>query len=99
MAEASPSQERAPARRPGLVARALILGVRGYQVFLGPLLGGHCRFTPSCSFYGIEALTQHGAHGLLVKALAPRLLENLADTLANPGLFFLKPLDPFDQAL
>jgi putative membrane protein insertion efficiency factor len=35
--------------------------VRGYQVFLGPLLGGHCRFTPSCSFYGIEALTKHGA--------------------------------------
>lgn len=56
MAEASTTKER-----PSAAARALILGVRGYQVFLGPLLGGHCRFTPSCSFYGIEALTRHGA--------------------------------------
>ncbi|MDI9403486.1 MAG: membrane protein insertion efficiency factor YidD [Limnohabitans sp.] len=36
-------------------------GVRAYQVFLGPLLGGHCRFTPSCSVYSMQALEKHGA--------------------------------------
>jgi len=39
----------------------MILGVRGYQVTLGPLLGGHCRFQPTCSVYAVEALRTHGA--------------------------------------
>ncbi len=41
--------------------RALILGVRGYQVVLSPVLGGSCRYYPSCSAYAIEALERHGA--------------------------------------
>lgn len=42
----------------------LILLIRVYQALLSPLLGGHCRYYPSCSHYGIEALRQHGAaHG------------------------------------
>ncbi len=39
----------------------LIYLVRGYQVALGPLMGGACRFEPSCSNYMIEALQKHGA--------------------------------------
>lgn len=39
----------------------LVLGVRAYQVVLGPLLGGACRYYPSCSVYAIEALEKHGA--------------------------------------
>ncbi len=42
-------------------ARPLILGVRLYQAALGPFLGGHCRFHPTCSHYAIEALRRHGA--------------------------------------
>jgi hypothetical protein len=48
----------------GAVSRAaaegLVLGVRAYQVSLGQLLGGHCRYLPSCSQYAIEALRLHG---------------------------------------
>ena len=35
--------------------------VRVYQATLSPLLGGACRFEPSCSHYGIDALRRHGA--------------------------------------
>ena len=41
--------------------RILQLCVRGYQVTLGPMLGGACRFEPSCSNYMLEALETHGA--------------------------------------
>ena len=34
--------------------------IRGYQLFISPLLGHNCRFYPSCSQYAIEALTTHG---------------------------------------
>jgi putative membrane protein insertion efficiency factor len=40
---------------------AMILCVRGYQLFIGPLLGQHCRFYPSCSNYFIQAVRKHGA--------------------------------------
>ena len=39
----------------------LILVVRAYRAVLGPLLGGACRFHPSCSHYAIEAIERHGA--------------------------------------
>ncbi|MBR7180357.1 MAG: membrane protein insertion efficiency factor YidD [Kiritimatiellae bacterium] len=42
-------------------ARPLILAVRAYQVALSPLMGGCCRFEPSCSEYMIDALKTHGA--------------------------------------
>jgi putative membrane protein insertion efficiency factor len=42
-------------------ARVLILGVRMYQATLAPVMGGHCRFQPTCSHYSIEALKVHGA--------------------------------------
>ena len=39
----------------------LIALIRGYQWFLSPLLGNHCRFYPSCSEYAREAIERHGA--------------------------------------
>ena len=41
-----------------VVLRVLI---RGYQIFVSPLLGPRCRFYPSCSSYALEALAAHGA--------------------------------------
>ncbi|MFI6514536.1 membrane protein insertion efficiency factor YidD [Spirillospora sp. NPDC050679] len=46
---------------PSPAARALILLVRAYRRFLSPLLGQQCRFQPTCSAYGLEALQTHGA--------------------------------------
>ena len=37
-----------------------ILLIRVYQSLISPLLPPTCRFTPSCSHYGIEALQKHG---------------------------------------
>tara|TARA_B100000700_G_scaffold67625_1_gene74803 strand:- start:1109 stop:1348 length:240 start_codon:yes stop_codon:yes gene_type:complete len=31
-----------------------------YQKWISPLFGPRCRFIPSCSAYGIEAVTKHG---------------------------------------
>jgi putative membrane protein insertion efficiency factor len=42
-------------------ARLLHAGVRGYQRFLSPFLGGQCRFEPSCSHYALACLERHGA--------------------------------------
>jgi len=39
----------------------LLLFVRFYQVFLSPFFGGACKFYPSCSRYGYEAIARHGA--------------------------------------
>ena len=44
-----------------VLAWMLILLVRLYQIVLGPVLGGHCRFTPSCSVYFIQAVQKYGA--------------------------------------
>jgi putative membrane protein insertion efficiency factor len=41
--------------------RAAVALVRAYQATLGAyLLGGSCRFVPSCSAYAIEAIELHG---------------------------------------
>ncbi len=43
-----------------MLKRPAILLIRGYQYFISPLLGAHCRFYPTCSQYAIEALRGHG---------------------------------------
>ena len=39
----------------------LILLVRGYRLVISPWWGHHCRFTPTCSQFALEALERHGA--------------------------------------
>jgi len=40
--------------------RAGIAAVRLYQWTLAPVLGGQCRFHPSCSEFAVQALERHG---------------------------------------
>ena len=46
-------------RDPGVPV--LVAGIRLYQIALAPLFRGACRFEPSCSRYGIEAIQTHGS--------------------------------------
>lgn len=43
-----------------LLAEFLIVLVKLYQYIVSPLLPGACRYTPSCSVYGEQALRKHG---------------------------------------
>ncbi|HEB8902720.1 TPA: membrane protein insertion efficiency factor YidD [Salmonella enterica subsp. enterica serovar Enteritidis] len=81
----------APPLSPG--SRVLIALIRVYQRLISPLLGPHCRFTPTCSSYGIEALRRFGVikgSWLTVK----RVLK--CHPLLHPGGDDPVPPGPFD---
>ena len=42
------------------VSKLLIGLIRLYQGTLSPLIGRSCRYTPTCSNYGIEAIQKYG---------------------------------------
>ncbi|MFA5863746.1 MAG: membrane protein insertion efficiency factor YidD [Phycisphaerae bacterium] len=42
------------------ISRFLILTVQGYQRTLGRVLGGRCRYFPTCSEYFIGAVEKYG---------------------------------------
>lgn len=42
------------------IAGIFLVLVRGYQLFLSPMLGPSCRYTPTCSQYAIEAIRKYG---------------------------------------
>ena len=73
---------------PPLPVRPLVWLIRLYQRHVSPHLGHHCRFTPTCSQYAVEALCTHGLvkGGLLA---AWRILR------CNPfGRFGYDPVPP-----
>ncbi|HEX8394175.1 MAG TPA: membrane protein insertion efficiency factor YidD [Longimicrobium sp.] len=56
-----------------MLTRALIGGIRFYQKRISPFTPPSCRFVPSCSHYGLEAMQKYGAlrgGWLLVRRLA-----------------------------
>jgi putative membrane protein insertion efficiency factor len=62
----NPANNKAMALSPGStwLQRAATLPFLGviyvYRVTLGPFLGGHCRFFPTCSQYALDAYREHG---------------------------------------
>lgn len=43
------------------MSRLLLASIRFYQAAVSPYLPSRCRYIPSCSHYGYEAIRQHGA--------------------------------------
>jgi len=55
------------------MGRVLVALIEIYRMTLAPLVGGYCRFMPSCSVYAQEAIRRYGAARglwLTVKRLA-----------------------------
>jgi len=42
------------------VRRLLIKAIRGYQKYISPALGTHCKYQPTCSEYMIGCLEKYG---------------------------------------
>ena len=43
-----------------MIGKAMIWLIRGYQKFISPWTGRHCRYYPTCSEYAVEAIQVHG---------------------------------------
>lgn len=43
-----------------ILSLPLIALIKLYQWIISPWLGKSCRFTPTCSHYGVEALKKYG---------------------------------------
>ena len=41
--------------------KIIILIIRFYQIFISPLFPPTCRYTPTCSNYAKEAITEYGS--------------------------------------
>lgn len=56
---------RRPPRLPGVLdvpLRLLLLTlIQSYRLLLSPMLPPSCRYTPTCSAYGLKAVRRHGA--------------------------------------
>ncbi len=54
--------------------KIIISVLRLYKIFISPLLGHNCRFTPTCSSYAILALEKYRI-GKALAMVARRLLK------------------------
>ncbi|MCX5897379.1 MAG: membrane protein insertion efficiency factor YidD, partial [Proteobacteria bacterium] len=43
-----------------MIKTVIISILRLYKRLISPVLGSHCRFTPSCSAYAIQAFEKYG---------------------------------------
>lgn len=90
-----PLTTQTPTPGPGLAGRALIGLVRIYQYTFAAVLGGRCRFHPSCSEYAVDALRTHGA--IRGVALAARRFSR-CHPLGGSGVDPVPPARPTDAS-
>ena len=43
-----------------ILTAPVILLIQAYRYILSPLIGSHCRYTPSCSRYALDAVQAYG---------------------------------------
>lgn len=43
-----------------LVGYVFTVIINAYRYLISPMLGPSCRYTPTCSAYGLEAIKKHG---------------------------------------
>ncbi|MBY0093023.1 membrane protein insertion efficiency factor YidD [Priestia megaterium] len=43
-----------------MIAKLLLLLIKGYQKGISPFLPARCRFYPTCSQYGVESIKRFG---------------------------------------
>jgi putative membrane protein insertion efficiency factor len=93
--ETNPATVRGgPPPRAPLSAWPFLLAIRVYWFTLSPLIGGQCRFEPTCSRYGAEAYRRYGAlRGTLLTAR--RILRCHP---FHPGGYDPVPLPPEDDS-
>lgn len=44
-----------------IIQKIIIYLIKVYQVGISPYIGAHCRYTPTCSTYFIQAVEKYGA--------------------------------------
>ncbi|NQY08042.1 MAG: membrane protein insertion efficiency factor YidD [Flavobacteriales bacterium] len=55
-----------------IVSAILILIIKAYQLLISPFFAASCRYTPTCSQYGLDAINKYGplkGSGLTFKRL------------------------------
>lgn len=74
-----------------VAGRVVQVCIRGYQLLLGPFMGGACRFEPSCSTYAMQAFEAHGARRGAMLTMR-RVMR--CHPLARPGFDPVPPRTP-----
>lgn len=59
-AKAGANMRKSQAKRSNLAVRSLLGLIGLYRLIISPLLGGRCRFYPTCSHYAMQAVTEWG---------------------------------------